>query len=207
MKKSPTTKNLLKFYKSRKYTSLRNMNKYNKIDDLKEFYHNLNLDYDILSEIPDKYLISVIQDYVLIRNMDTKLGDTHIIDQFDDVFKACYLLDDFFFTMRIGGFKTYYATIFSYYDKDTERLLEAIKEKQILELYRTVNHITGFNKLSKKEVLDRLINRDRIIDIEKLTIDKQDIIYDITIEIRKLSEKARKSLLLYVKEEIQKGKS
>ncbi len=207
MKKSPTTKNLLKFYKSRKYTSLRNMNKYNKIDDLKEFYHNLNLDYDILSEIPDKYLISVIQDYVLIRNMNMKLGDTHIIDQFDDVYKVCYLLDDFFFTMRIGGFKTYYATIFSYYVEETERLLEAIKENQIFELFKIVNNISGFNKLTKKESLDRLINKDRVIDIEKLSIDKQDMIYDITIEIRKLSEKARKSLLLYVKEEILKGKS
>ena len=207
MRKNPTTKNLLKFYKSRKYTSLRNLNKYNKIDDLEEFYHNLNLDYDILSEIPDKYLISVIQDYVLIRNMNTKLGDTHIIDQFDDVYKACYLLDDFFFTMRIGGFKTYYATIFSYYVEETERLLEAIKENQIFELFKIVNNISGFNKLTKKEVLDRLINKDRVIDIEKLSIDKQDMIYDITIEIRKLSEKARKSLLLYVKEEILKGKS
>lgn len=205
MKKNIITKELLKIYKSKKYTNLRNINKYNKIEDLKEFYSNKNLDYEILREFPEKYLISVIQDYVLIRNLNVKLGDTHVIESFDDVFKACYLLDDFLFTMRIDGFKTFYSTIFCYYMEDIERLFEAIKEFGLVECLREVNKITGYYKLEKKEIIDRLINKDRVIDIEKLSIDDQDKIFYFKKKILRLSENAKINLLKYVKNEIEKS--
>ncbi|MCK5732411.1 MAG: hypothetical protein KAH13_05295 [Tenericutes bacterium] len=207
MKKSQQAKTLIKIYKSKKYFSFRNQEKFNKLEDLAEFYVGIKLSYDLLSEMPAKYLISVIQDYVLIRNSRTKFGDTYVIDAFDDVFKACYLLDDLLFTMRIGGFKTFYSNIFCYFISDTEHLLKEINELRYLECFQRINGISGISKLKRKDILDRLNKDLPAIDILKLSITKQDKIFDLTKEMLKLTENAKKSLLKYVIININNNKS
>ncbi len=207
MKKSQLAKTLIKIYKSKKYSSFRNNEKFNKLEDLAEFYAGVKLNYDLLSEIPAKYLISVIQDYVLIKNSRTKLGDTYVIDSFDSVFKACFLLDDLFFTMKIGGFKTFYSNVFCYFITDTEHLLKEIKEPRYLECFKRINAVSGISKLKREDILDRLNKDLPAIDILKLSITKQDKIFDLTKEMLRLTENAKKSLFKYVVNSTSNNKS
>ena len=206
MKKSQQVKTSIRIYKSRKYSSFFNRDRFNKLEDLAEFYSGIKLGYDLLSELPTKYLISVIQDYVLIRNSRTKFGDTNVIDSFDDVFRSCYLLDDLFFTMKIGGFKTFYSNIFCYYIAETEHLLKEINELRFLECFQRVNVITGVSKLKREDILERLNKDLPVVDILKLSITKQDEIYELTKEMINLTENSKKSLLKYVIKSINNNK-
>ncbi|XMB72873.1 hypothetical protein RJI07_02930 [Mycoplasmatota bacterium WC30] len=205
MSKSITAKQLLKFYKTKKYSSLKNADKYNKLEDLDEFYINVKLDYNLLREVPDKFLISVIEDYVLIQTKDEEIGDTFNFDSLDDLYKMVYLLDDLFFTMRIGGMDLFYNTKFCYFIEDTEKYLDMVGENKFLDLFKNINQISGASKLSKSKIIERLRNDKAAKDIKKLSINKQDEIYELERELLKLSFKSRKNLFKYVKRQLMKN--
>ncbi len=206
-RKSQTTKELLVFYKSKKYTTLKNIKKFNKLNDLEEFYRDVSLDYDILNEIPNKYLISVIQDYVLIKTKQEKLGDTFIFDGFDKLFQMVYLLDDLFFTMRIGGIRLYYSTIFCYHMEKTEEYLYEIGETDFLEHFRAINDLSSANRLSKDHIINRLEQDKPIVDISRMKIDRQDAIFDHQRVLTRLSEQSEKNLEKYVMHYMKKNRS
>ncbi len=199
MSKSVTAKQLLKFYKTKKYQSLRNANKYNILEDLEEFYTEIKLDFDLLNEMPTKFLISMIEDYVLIKTKDENFGDTFNYDSLEILFKAVYLLDDLFFTMRIGGMQMFYNTKFCYFLEDTEKFLDMVGEPEFLQVFKKINQISGFNKLSKDKISERLSDNKAAKEIKRLSIDKQDKIFELEKELLKLSYKARNRLLKYVK--------
>ena len=206
-RRSQTTKDLLEFYTSRKYTTIKNIRKHNKLNDLEEFYANVSLDFDILNEIPNKHLIPVIQDYVLIKTKKDSFGDTFVFDSFDSLYQMVYLLADLFFTMRIGGMKLYYSTIFCYHMELTEQYLYDIGEIEFLNHFRAINDLSSARKLTKNQILTRLEEDKPIVDIAKMKIDRQDAIFDHQRVLTRLSEQAEKNLEQYVINKIKKNRS